>query len=71
VIPLSKLRQEDLLTYYFARSLQLEDILMKKYELPKKILKDKMLEQMIKDFKKNNKEHIKNLNDKMNRLGMH
>lgn len=44
---------------------------MKKYELPKKILKDKMLEQMIKDFKKNNKEHIKNLNDKMNRLGMH
>lgn len=48
----------------------MEDILMKKYELPKKILKDKMMEQMIKDFKKNCREHIKDLNDKMNRLGI-
>jgi hypothetical protein len=70
VIPLFKPRQEDLLAYYFSRSLQLEDILMKKYELPKKILKDKMMEQMIKDFKKNCREHIKDLNDKMNRLGI-
>ena len=33
---------------------------MKKYELPKKMLKDKILDQMIKDFKKNNREHMRN-----------
>jgi cell division protein YceG involved in septum cleavage len=70
VIPLSKLRQEELLAYYFSRSFQLEDMLMKKYELPKKMLKDKILDQMIKDFKKNNREHMKDLSDKMNRLGI-
>ncbi len=67
---MSKLRQEDILAFYFARSLQLEDLLLKKYELPKKMLKDKIIEQMIKDFKKNSREHIKDLNDKINRLGI-
>ena len=43
---------------------------MKKNELPKKMLKDKILDQMIKDFKKNNREHMKDLSDKMNRLGI-
>jgi Mg2+/Co2+ transporter CorC len=70
VIPLSKLRQEDLLAFYFSRSLQLEDVLMKKYEVPKKVLNDKVLEQMIKDFRKNGREHMKDLSDKMKRLGI-
>lgn len=67
---MSKLHQEDMLSYYFLRSLHLEDLLMKKYEIPKKVLKDKVLEQMIKDFRKSCREHIKDLNDKMNRLGL-
>lgn len=67
---MSKLRQEDMLSYYFNRSLQLEDLLMKKYEIPKKLLNDKILDQMIKDFKKNCREHIRDLNDKMSRLGV-
>lgn len=67
---MSKLRQEDLLAFYFSRSLQLEDVLMKKYEVPKKMLNDKMLGQMINDFRKNSKEHMKDLSDKMKRLGI-
>ncbi len=67
---MSKLRQEDLLAFYFSRSLQLEDVLMKKYEVPKKMLNDKVLEQMIKAFRKNCKEHMKDLTDKMKRLGI-
>ncbi len=67
---MSKLRQEDMLSYYFNRSLQLEDLLMKKYEIPKKLLNDKVLDQMIKDFKKTCREHIRDLSDKMSRLGV-
>ena len=67
---MSKLHQEDMLAFYFLRSLHLEELLMKKYDLPKKMLKDKVLEQMIRDFQKNSKEHIKDLNDKISRLGI-
>lgn len=67
---MSKLSQEDMLSFYFNRSIQLEDTLMKKYDLIKKMIKDKTLEQMIDDFKKNSREHIKDLNDKMKRLGV-
>lgn len=67
---MSKVRQEDMLSFYFNRSLQLEDLLMKKYELPKQMLKDKSIEQMINDFRKNGREHIKDLNEKMKRLGI-
>ncbi|HEY8421348.1 MAG TPA: hypothetical protein VIL05_06380 [Thermoclostridium sp.] len=65
-----KLQQEDMLAFYFNRSLQLEDVLTKKYELYRKNIKDKNIEDMINDFIKNNKEHIKDLNDKMKRLGI-
>ncbi len=34
------------------------------------MIKDPILEDMINDFKKNSKEHIKELNDKMKRLGI-
>jgi hypothetical protein len=67
---LSKIRQEHMLTFYFNRSIQLEDLLTKKYDLPKKMLRDNLIEQTIKDFRKNNREHIRDLADKMNRLGI-
>ncbi|AGC69123.1 hypothetical protein Cst_c21570 [Thermoclostridium stercorarium subsp. stercorarium DSM 8532] len=65
-----KLYQEDMLSFYFNRSLGLEEVLMKKYDFFKKMIKDPILEDMINDFKKNSKEHIKELNDKMKRLGI-
>ncbi|NLX76491.1 MAG: hypothetical protein GXZ01_03835 [Clostridiaceae bacterium] len=65
-----KLHQEDMLSFYFNRSLKLEDTLMKKYELIIRIIKDKTIKEMIDDFKKNNREHIEDLNDKMKRLGI-
>lgn len=65
-----KLHQEDMLSFYFNRSLKLEDILMKKYDFFKKMVKDKIIQDMIGDFKKNNKEHMKDLNDKMKSLGI-
>lgn len=67
---MSKLRQEDMLAFYFNRSIQLEDILNKKCEFIKKMTKDKALIQMIDDFERNSREHIKDLNDKMKRLGV-
>jgi len=67
---LFKLHQEDMLSFYFNRSLKLEDTLMKKYELIIRIIKDKTIKEMIDDFKKNNREHIEDLNDKMKRLGI-
>lgn len=65
-----KLQQEDMLSFYFNRSLRLEDILLKKYELLRKMTKDQILKDMMDDFRKNSKEHIKDLNDKMKKLGM-
>ncbi|NLM10216.1 MAG: hypothetical protein GX213_05460 [Clostridiaceae bacterium] len=65
-----KLHQEDMLSFYFNRSLRLEDNLMKKYELFIKTTKDNTIKDMINDFKKNNREHIKDLNDKMKSLGI-
>ncbi len=65
-----KLHQEDMLSFYFNRSLKLEDTLMKKYELIIRIIKDKTIKEMIDDFKKSNREHIEDLNDKMKRLGI-
>lgn len=65
-----KLQQEDMLSFYFNRSLRLEDLLMKKYELLKKMIKDQVIKDMMDDFKKSNKEHIQDLNDKMKRLGI-
>jgi len=67
---LFKLHQEDMLSFYFNRSLRLEDNLMKKYELFIKTTKDNTIKDMINDFKKNNREHIKDLNDKMKSLGI-
>jgi len=67
---LFKLHQEDMLSFYFNRSLLLEDILLKKYDLLKKMIKDKTFLDTICDFNKNNKEHIRDLNDKMKRLGI-
>lgn len=43
---------------------------MKKYDLPKKYLKNEVLNQMINDFRKNCREHMKDLTDKMKRLGI-
>lgn len=65
-----KLQQEDMLSFYFNRSLRLEDILLKKYELLRKMTKDQILKDMMDDFRKNSKEHIKDLNDKMKKLGI-
>lgn len=59
-----------MLSFYFNRSLRLEDLLMKKYELLKKMIKDQVIKDMMDDFKKSNKEHIQDLNDKMKRLGI-
>jgi len=67
---LFKLQQEDMLSFYFNRSLRLEDILLKKYELLRKMTKDQILKDMMDDFRKNSKEHIKDLNDKMKKLGI-
>lgn len=65
-----KLQQEDMLSFYFNRSLRLEDILLKKYELLRKMTKDQILKDMMDDFRKNSKEHLKDLNDKMKKLGI-
>lgn len=62
--------QENMLSFYFNRSIQLENILMKKYELVRKLIRDKTLKDMIDDFNKNSREHIEDLNDKMKRLGI-
>jgi len=59
-----------MLSFYFNRSLRLEDILLKKYELLRKMTKDQILKDMMDDFRKNSKEHIKDLNDKMKKLGI-
>jgi len=67
---LFKLQQEDMFSFYFNRSLRLEDILLKKYELLRKMTKDQILKDMMDDFRKNSKEHIKDLNDKMKKLGI-
>lgn len=67
---MSKLRHEDIMSYYFNRSLQLEELMLKKLELIKKLVKNKEHEQMMKDFKKNAREHIKDINEKMKLLGM-
>lgn len=67
---MSKMWQEDILSYYFNRSLQLEDLLLKKYDLLKSKLKNNVLDQMVKELKKNSREHIRDLNDKMKVLGI-
>lgn len=67
---MSKLSQEDMLSFYFNRSLQLEDLMLKKLELPKKMLKNTEHEQMVRDFRRNAQVHIKDLNEKMKLLGI-
>lgn len=70
MIQLSNLRQEDMLSFYFYRSLELEELLIKKYDMVKKPAKGKNLEPILQDFKKNSSEHIKDLREKMNLLGI-
>ena len=65
-----KVQQEDMLSFYFNRSLRLEDILLKKYEQYKKLAKDQIIRDLMDDFRKNSNEHIKTLNDRMKKLGI-
>jgi len=67
---LFKVQQEDMLSFYFNRSLRLEDILLKKYEQYKKLAKDQIIRDLMDDFRKNSNEHIKTLNDRMKKLGI-
>lgn len=65
-----KVQQEDMLSFYFNRSLRLEDILLKKNEQYKKLAKDQIIRDLMDDFRKNSNEHIKTLNDRMKKLGI-
>jgi len=67
---LSKMRQDSELAYYFNRSLYLEQLLLKKYDSYGKLKKDSVTETLINDFKKNGKEHIKDLDNKAKRFGL-
>jgi len=67
---LFKVKQEDMLSFYFNRSLRLEDILLKKNEQYKKLAKDQIIRDLMDDFRKNSNEHIKTLNDRMKKLGI-
>jgi len=67
---LFKVQQEDMLSFYFNRSLRLEDILLKKNEQYKKLAKDQIIRDLMDDFRKNSNEHIKTLNDRMKKLGI-
>lgn len=67
---MSKMRQDSELVYYFNRSLYLEYLLLKKYDSYNKVKKGSIIDTLLKDFKKNGKEHIKDLNDKIKRFGL-
>lgn len=66
---MSKMRQDSELAYYFNRSLYLEYLLLRKYGVYN-IKKGSLVESLVKDFKKNGTEHIKDLNDKIKRFGL-
>ena len=67
---MEKLSQEYILSIIFNRSIQREELLLKKYDEYFPQVKDKNITDTLKKFKKNSQEHIKLLKDKMIKLSI-
>lgn len=62
---MDKLSQEYILNIMFNESLDREQLLLKKYDEIYDKIKDKEIKNMIKEFRKDSREHIDILKDKM------
>ena len=67
---MEKLSQEYILSLLFNRSIEKEELLIKKYAQYYPEIKDTELKGTIKEFKKNSSEHITLLKDKMIKLNI-
>ncbi len=62
--------QENVVNMIFKSSLDKEELLIKKYEEYFPEIKDKYLKDMLEDFRKEAREHIRLLKDKMIKLNI-
>lgn len=60
--------QEYVLSIVFRNSIEKEELLLKKYEEYYEKLKNKDLKELIKEFRKTSREHVKVMKDKMIKL---
>ncbi|MFZ5966895.1 MAG: hypothetical protein ACOYVK_06945 [Bacillota bacterium] len=60
---MKQISQKHLMDTTFARSIQREELLMKKYEDYYELIENKELKALLKEFKKNAKDHLRLINE--------
>jgi hypothetical protein len=65
---MEELSQEYVLSIIFRNSIDKEELLLKKYEAYYRVIKNKELKEIVKEFKKTSQEHLKIMKDKMIKL---
>ncbi|MCX7749619.1 MAG: hypothetical protein N2645_22410 [Clostridia bacterium] len=69
-LSMEKLSQELVLSITFNKSIEREELLIKKYEAYEEGLKDKELKAILNEFRKDAQEHLKMMKDKMIKLNI-
>lgn len=67
---LKRISQEHIMSMIFKNSINREELLIKKYTNYNTGIKDKEIGNMLNEFKKNSREHIKLIKDKMIKLNI-